>query len=174
METSEIRRYRRILRQFHRLTGVQIRSCCSGITLTQCLVLLGIDEHGHSTMGQLALDLKLENSALSRTVDGLVRKKLVSRLRDDSDRRLVWIRLTENGVSTCQEIHEENDKYCLQIFENFPPSERTAIIRNFEALVQAPDDDDRAEFVQRAPDGLRVRQIDRLLRHLVLHLAGEV
>jgi DNA-binding MarR family transcriptional regulator len=61
----------------------------------------------------------------------------VTQLRDDSDRRLVWIRLTENGVSICEEIHEGNDEYSLQVFENIPPSERAAVIRNFEALVQA-------------------------------------
>jgi DNA-binding MarR family transcriptional regulator len=115
-------------------------------------VLLDIDEHAHLTMGQLALNLKLDQSTLSRTVDGLVRKKLVARMRDDSDRRLVWIRLTEDGASTCEEIHEVNDEYCLQVFENIPPSERAALlqvfenippseraalVRNFEALIQA-------------------------------------
>ncbi len=137
METSEIRKYRRSLRQFQRLVGVQLRSCCFGVTLTQCLVLLDIEEHSHLTMGQLALNLKLEYSTLSRTVDGLVKKKLVARLRDDSDRRLVWVRLTEDGVSTCQEIHAGNDEYCLQVFDHIPASERTAVIRNFEILVQA-------------------------------------
>ena len=137
VETSEIRRYRRALRQFDRLLSVRLGICCCGVTLAQCLVLLGIDEHGHLTMGQLALNLKLDQSTLSRTVDGLVRKKLVARLRDDSDRRLVWIRLTEDGASTCEEIHQVNDEYCLQVFENIPPSERAALIRNFETLIQA-------------------------------------
>jgi len=137
VDTSEIRKYRMALRQFQRLVGVQLRGSCCGVTLTQCSVLLDIEEHGPQTMGQLVLRLNLEHSALSRTVDGLVSKKLVARLRDDSDRRLVWIRLTENGVSTCQEIHETGDKRCFQVFENIPPSERAAVIQNFETLIQA-------------------------------------
>jgi len=137
VETSEIRRYRRTLRQFQRLVGVQLRGCCCGVTLTQCLVLLCIEEHGHLTMGQLATNLKLDYAALSRTVNSLVNKKLVARLRDDSDRRLVWIRLTEDGVSTGRDIHQVNDEYCLQIFEHIPPSDRIPLIRNFEALIQA-------------------------------------
>jgi DNA-binding MarR family transcriptional regulator len=103
-------------------------------------VLLDIDEHGQLTMGQLASNLKLDHSTLSRTVDGLVRKKLLARLRDDSDRRLVWIRLTDDGVSVCQEIHEGNDAYCQQVFETIPPSERDSVIRHFEILVQAYTD----------------------------------
>ena len=76
-------------------------------------MLLEIDEHGHMTMGQLSSNLKLDISTLSRTVDNLVAKKLVARLRDESDRRLVWIRLTEDGVSTCNEVHKVNDENCL-------------------------------------------------------------
>ena len=137
METTEIRRYRRTLRQFQRLASAQLKDCCCGVTLAQCLVLTGVEEHGHLTMGQLASALRLEFSALSRTVDGLVKKKLLARLRDDSDRRLVWIRLTEAGYSTCQEIHKVNDEHCQQVFEHIPESERAEIIRSFEVLIQA-------------------------------------
>ena len=137
MEIREIRRYRRALRQFQRLANLQLRNCCCGVTLAQCLVLLEIDEHSHLTMGHLALNLKLDLSTLSRTVDNLVSKKLVARLRDDSDRRLVWIRLTDAGVSTCKEIHNVNDQTCLSIFENIPTSKQASIIRNFETLIQA-------------------------------------
>lgn len=136
MKTNEIRQYRRSLREFQRLIGYQLKGCCCGVTITQCLVLMSVDEHGHLTMGQLAADLKLDYSTLSRTVDALVKKKLVARLRDDSDRRLVWIRLTDEGRTTCLDIHKVNDEYCLRVFEHIPPSERTALIRNFEALIQ--------------------------------------
>ena len=137
MEIHEIRRYRLALRQFQRIARVQLNNFCGGVTLPQCLVLLEIDEHGHMTMGRLSSNLKLDLSTLSRTVENLVAKKLLARLKDDSDRRLVWIRLTEDGVSTCNEIHEVNDENCLNIFNNIPQSERDSMIRNFEALIQA-------------------------------------
>jgi len=98
---------------------------------------MSIDEHGHLTMGQLATHLKLDYSTLSRTVDSLVKKKLVARLRDDGDRRLVWIRLTQDGLTTCEDIHKVNDEYCLRVFEHISASDRTALIQNFETLIQA-------------------------------------
>ena len=140
MEIRDIRRYRRALRQFQSLAGMQFRNHCCGVTLAQCQVLLEIDECSHLTMGQLALNLKLDVSTLSRAVDGLVDKKLVARLKDDSDRRLVWIRLTDDGASICQEIHESNDACCIRIFENIPPSQRDAVIQNLEILIQAYSD----------------------------------
>lgn len=137
MNTREIRRYRKALRQFQRLAGTQFKSCSCSVTLAQCLVLLDIDERGQMTMGQLAANLKLDHSTLSRTVDGMVRKKLLSRLRDDSDRRLVWIRLTAVGEAVCQDIHGVNDDYCMQVFEHIPASERSAVIKGFETLIRA-------------------------------------
>jgi len=137
VEKNEIRRYRKALRQFQRLVGVQLRGCCCGVTLTQCMVLTEIEEHGHMTMGQLVSNLKLEHSTLSRTVDSLVSNKLVARLRDDSDRRLIWIRLTAEGVSACKEIHRVNDQHCLDVFEHIAPTERALVIRYFETLMQA-------------------------------------
>lgn len=137
MDTPELRRFRRSLRQFERLATAQMKSCSCSVTLAQCLVLLEIDESARSTMGQLASQLRLDHSTVTRTVDGLVNRKLVARLRDDRDRRVVWIRLTPDGIALCREIHQGNDAYCRGVFEKIPPSERGTVIRNFEILVQA-------------------------------------
>jgi DNA-binding MarR family transcriptional regulator len=137
MKNNEIRRYRKALRQFERLAGAQLKSCSCSVTLSQCLVLLDIDEGGPLTMGQLSSHLRLDHSTLSRTVNGLVKLKLVARLPNEHDRRKIWIRLTGKGASLCQDIHKGNDDYCSRVFENIPPSDRSAVIRNFEILVQA-------------------------------------
>jgi len=134
---TEIRHYRRILRRFERVTHAQLKNCCSDVTLAQCLVLLEVEEEGRLTMGQLASRLRLDNSTLSRTIEGLVRGGLVERSRDDRDRRVVHIRLTPDGTSTCSSIHEENDAQCRRIFDRIPSSRRTAVVRSFETLVRA-------------------------------------
>jgi len=85
VEIKEIRHFRRILRRFERLTNAQIKNCCSGVTLAQCLVLLEVEEQDRPTMGQLASQLRLDNSTLSRTVDGLVGNGMVERLRRWAD-----------------------------------------------------------------------------------------
>ena len=137
MRNQQIRRYRRALRQFERLIGKQLRSCSCGVTLAQCLVMLEIDEHARLSVGQLAAHLRLDHTTLSRTVDSLVRKRLVSRLRDDQDRRVVWVQLTKAGVSRCLEIHDKNDAFCSAVFKKIPAKERSIVIKNFETLVNA-------------------------------------
>ncbi len=137
MQTSEIRNFRRIQRRFERINNARLKSCRAAVTLAQCLVLLEIDENTRMTMGQLASSLRLDNSTLSRTIDGLVETGHVERLDDKSDRRVVWIRLTEEGNAVCRSIHDENDEYARRVFDRIPASRRKAVLRSFEILVQA-------------------------------------
>jgi DNA-binding MarR family transcriptional regulator len=133
----EIRQFRRVLRKFERLTSFQLKNCCGKVTLAQCLVLLEIQEVGRPTLGELASRLRLDNSTLSRTVDGLVGRALVERLPDDRDRRAVRLHVTAEGDAVCRSIHAENDAYYRRVFRKIPSSRRDAVVRNFEILVQA-------------------------------------
>jgi DNA-binding MarR family transcriptional regulator len=153
METPQIRHFRRILRRFERVTNTQLRNCCAGVTLAQCLVLMEVDEDARLTVGQLASRLRLDNSTLSRTIDGLVRKGLLDRERDERDRRVVWIRLTSAGAAVCTAIHEQNDSIYQAIFERIPASKRKTVIRNFDTLVRAflDSENDSAEGTDCAP-----------------------
>lgn len=137
MELKDVRRFRRNMRSFERLSDAQVGSCCAHVTLAQCVVLMEIDENGRLTMGQLAARLRLDNSTLSRTIDALVKRRLVDRQREERDRRVVWIHLTAEGKAACRDIHRENDEHCRRVFDKIPASKRGAVIRNFELLVQA-------------------------------------
>ena len=137
MRKPEIRQFRRVLRRFERITNAQLKGCCAQVSLAQCLVLLEIDENDRLTMGQLASRLRLDNSTLSRTIDGLVSRGLVERLREDRDRRVVWIRLSEEGAKACESIHDENDALYGKIFDKIPTTQQKAVVRSFEILVQA-------------------------------------
>ena len=137
MKIDEIRAFRSILRQFSRLSSVQMKTCCSEVTLAQCLVLFEIEEHGRQAVGQLASRLKLDDSTLSRTIDGLARKGLIERIREEPDRRVVWTQLTPAGKTLCRSLHKNNDTYCRRALQRIAPAERTAVLRKFEILVQA-------------------------------------
>ena len=137
MDHADIRSYRRALRRFERVTHHQLKTCCSGVTLAQCLVLMEIDESDRLTTSQLASRLRLDNSTLSRTIEGLVQRRLVERLREDRDRRVVRIRLTREGDEACRSIHEQNDEHYARVFARIPKSRRGTVIKSFGALVQA-------------------------------------
>ena len=137
MKISRIRHFRHVLRRFERVTNTQLRNCCAGVTLAQCLVLMEVDEEQRLSVGKLASRLRLDNSTLSRTIDGLVRKGMLDRARNDQDRRVVWIRLTPAGVAVCSAIHEQNDSLYRAVFKKIPAAEHETVIHNFEVLVRA-------------------------------------
>ncbi len=89
MEKTKIREFRKALRQLERLIDSQQKFCCNGVTLAQCHALLEVEELGQATTGQLADSLNLDKSTLSRTIDGLVNLRLLERLSDPKDRRII-------------------------------------------------------------------------------------
>lgn len=137
MNLDQVRRFRRLLRQFERLSADQLKKCCTEVTFAQCLVLLEIDESDRPTLGQLATRLRLDNSTLSRSIEGLVGKGMVERRPDDADRRRVRIVLTAAGRSLCRSIHRDNDACVQRLFDRIPAAERQSVVDNFEILVEA-------------------------------------
>ena len=137
MDNKKVRHFRKILRSFERLTNLQLKSCCSGVSLAQCHVLLKIEELGQATTVQLAQRLGLDKSTLSRTIDGLVDIRLVDRLPNPSDRRFTPLSVTEQGKAVCNAINRTADDYYGRVFKNIPQEKHEAVIKNLSLLVQA-------------------------------------
>jgi DNA-binding MarR family transcriptional regulator len=137
MEIQSIREFRKILRRFERLTNLQLKNCCSDVSLAQCHVLLEIEESKQATTGELAKELSLDKSTLSRTIDGLVKAGLVRRLPHPTDRRYTLLALTHKGKETCNSINHQADGYYNIVFDFIPDEKHGVLIRNFASLVQA-------------------------------------
>lgn len=142
MDVQKIRSFRKTLRKFERLTNIHTKSCCSGVTLAQCHVLLEIEEHGQATTGQLAEQLGLDKSTLSRTIDGLVNIGLVERLPHPSDRRFTPLTLTEQGKETGRAFNRDADDYYGRVLNNIPEADQKEVIRYFALLVQTVIDEE--------------------------------
>jgi MarR family transcriptional regulator for hemolysin len=72
------------------------------ISFTQWLVLMHVDRQERMSATQLSLHLGYDMGALTRVVDGLVRRRLVRRDRSRSDRRAVEITITAAGRRQAQ------------------------------------------------------------------------
>ena len=69
-----------------------------GLTYPQYLVLLVLWQDGDRTMGEIATRLALPPGGVTPIVERLEAAKLVERRRDEGDRRVVHVRLTESGA----------------------------------------------------------------------------
>jgi len=137
MDKKKIRRFRKTLRKLERLTDIQEKNCCGGVSLPQCHVLLEIEELEQATTGQLSESLNLDKSTLSRTIDGLVITGQLKRLPNPLDRRYIPISLTGQGQATCDAINSVSDDYYGHVLERIPKTKINLILENFDTLVQA-------------------------------------
>jgi len=73
------------------------------LSYPQVLVLFALLDSGEVTMSDLTHWLKIAQGVATRTVDRLVEKGLVERRRDEGDRRVVFVKLTEEGLALAQQ-----------------------------------------------------------------------
>jgi DNA-binding MarR family transcriptional regulator len=138
MENSEnqtIKKFRELLRRFEREIFVQTNECCcSGITLAQCHALLEIESKEKETLTELANNLGLDKSTVSRTVDGLVNTGLLVRTIPAENRRTSILQLTPAGIDVCHSINGNNDKYIEETLSVLTEQEKEELIKLFEKI----------------------------------------
>jgi len=94
-------RLRNINYKLNRLTRKYLEA--KGLTLPRFWVLLNLKKHGRLSLGALKDHLFLAASSTSQLVDSLVQDGLVTRIRDEDDRRLLHLELTEAGATVLED-----------------------------------------------------------------------
>jgi DNA-binding MarR family transcriptional regulator len=79
------------------LTATSIARLDADVTLPQYRMLLLLASHGAQRTTDLAVQLGVTPSTVTRTCDRLVRRGLAQRFQRSDDRRVAWIALTEKG-----------------------------------------------------------------------------
>ncbi|OPY75912.1 MAG: DNA-binding transcriptional repressor MarR [Syntrophorhabdus sp. PtaU1.Bin153] len=110
---------------------------CCGVTMAQCHVLLATEEKGRTSVTELAAELELDKSTLSRTIDGLVAVGLVSRETDVANRRSQHVCLTPQGEKIVTCINEQWNGYCESLFDLIPEAKHSAVTEGLAVLANA-------------------------------------
>lgn len=137
--TIDIRAFRRSLRALERQIERALASeteCC-GVTPAQCHLLLAVEEKGEPSVGELAAALELDQSTLSRTVDGLVRAGMLNRREDPSNRRRQLVGLTDPGRAKADAINALCDESYSGLLASLPGDEALAVIRSLPLFAEA-------------------------------------
>jgi DNA-binding MarR family transcriptional regulator len=112
---------------------------CFGISVSQCYVLETLHFHGAITMNKLAEQMHLSISTITRVVDQLEGKKLVTRKQHPGDSRSRIIKLTPKGekvfLQSWANVFESEKK----IFENIKPEHRKVLLSLLKDLNHSVD-----------------------------------
>lgn len=113
------------------------KAFCCDYTYAQCHVLMEVAKACSITIVELADILQINKSAVSRTVDELVKKGDIIRQQDSDDRRYVKITLTQQGQTAVKIMDANSRKQFNLLLEAIPVEKRQTAIEGAQLLSSA-------------------------------------
>lgn len=108
-----------------------------GFTTSQCYTLLEINKFGSLSMNEISEKMNLNSSTMTRILDKLVRDKYILRSRDESDKRIVIVTLTEKGIEAADKLSKTVKEYYKKIIKNIPEGEVENVLKSVNILQKA-------------------------------------
>lgn len=108
-----------------------------GITSSQCYTLLEVSRSEGLAMSELSSKMNLDTSTMTRIIGNLVRDGLVERVRDESDRRFVMVRLTPRGQTFAVELRRSIEEYYGDIVKAIPKGQVEQVLHAAHVLLTA-------------------------------------
>jgi DNA-binding MarR family transcriptional regulator len=106
-------------------------------SVSQALALHALDADPPLSQQELAARLRLEKSSVSRLVADLERRGLIQRHRDEENRRVVRLRLTDAGRQAHIELGATFHQHYTRWTAELTPAERDALVVGLSALLRA-------------------------------------
>lgn len=130
-----IDRYVSVSFRVDKKAGALIKAHIGDDLTTDQLYILGyIHEQGKCTSSELAEAFYVNKSAITAIINRLVEKGLIDRTRDETDRRVIYLTLTDEG----KELHQITEEKVHQLVEcfitQFEESEIKSFIETYEKL----------------------------------------
>jgi DNA-binding MarR family transcriptional regulator len=106
----------------------------SGLTPAQynvLRILRGAGECGHACR-EIGDRMITKDPDITRLLDRLEDRGLVSRARDERDRRVITVRVTRRGLELLSELDSEVDRFDLKLFEHMSERQLTKLCELLE------------------------------------------
>ena len=107
------------------------------LTFPQALLLSVLGEEGPMPISQLAERTGSANSTVSGIVDRLERLDLAHRVRSDTDRRVIYVEVTDHYKALRDRAATGVNDYFDGVLDTLEPAERETIARALELLDKA-------------------------------------
>ncbi|CAM3477081.1 MarR family winged helix-turn-helix transcriptional regulator [Cytobacillus oceanisediminis] len=106
----------------------------SDLTNDQHYTLRYINQVGSCTSSELAEVFDVKKSAITAMITRMWEKGLIQRTRDENDRRVVYLTLTEKGNELYAKTEEKIHKLVESLITRFDQAEIQQFIETFEKL----------------------------------------
>jgi DNA-binding MarR family transcriptional regulator len=122
------------------MVGIAVRSLTESgeaVTLPQYRTLVVLSDGGARRLADLANALGVSPSTATRMCDRLVRKGLITRTRDDLDRREVNLEVTAAGRTTVMEVINRRRADVCALLTSIPLGTRRELVDSLRLLSAA-------------------------------------
>ena len=99
---------------------------------SQSHIVFLLERRGPQKMSELAESLRLTPGAVTIASDKLIEEGYLERLRDENDRRVIFLQITDKGKETLNELRVEGRKAMKAVFSNLSDSDMQHLIKTFE------------------------------------------
>jgi DNA-binding MarR family transcriptional regulator len=106
----------------------------SELSVPQFRVLIFLNRHAGASLSDMAESLGLTLPSMSKMIDGLVARNMVTRQMDPEDRRRVTLVLTALGREAMQSAYKATESRLAERLAALPASERRTIIKTMQVL----------------------------------------
>jgi DNA-binding MarR family transcriptional regulator len=105
-----------------------------GITMPQGMVICVLFKLGEIKISEISKHLGLSNSTVSGVVDRLEKQQFVERTRSKTDKRIVYVKLTERFIEMHKNFHTIADQHIKKILDKASDDEIEKIIEGLKVL----------------------------------------
>jgi DNA-binding MarR family transcriptional regulator len=130
---------REVARMYTRAQRV-VADCCK-TTSTQCHLLGELGRSGPLPLSELGSRVFLEKSWVSRAVDAMVERGLVTKEPNPADARSWLVTLTAAGARTVAALNRTLDEHAEKLLETLNERERAAVRNSLLLLMKALRED---------------------------------
>lgn len=107
-----------------------------GLTIDQFAILRYLCTREMSTSSELADHFCVGKSSITAIVTRLADKKLIKRMPDEKDRRVIYLALTDEGMKMCEIMLERIQPMLANYLKHFDEQEALSFIESFEKLAK--------------------------------------
>ena len=133
---------REVARMYTRAQRV-VADCCR-TTSTQCHLLTELARSGPLPLSELGPRVCLEKSWVSRAVDAMVERRLVTKEPNPTDARSWLVTLSADGMKTVEELNRTLDSHAEELLSSLSDRERVAVENSLLLLMKALREDTAA------------------------------
>lgn len=124
-----------VVPQVMRVVRAEMRSHRGGeLSVPQFRALVYLDRHPGSPLLAVAAHVGLTPPSMSKLIDGLIARRLVSRQKSAADRRCITLSLTTQGRSTLERARRHTKVRLAEALETLAVAERATVMEALAVL----------------------------------------